>query len=182
MQIERQSFSLGGIQTKESFPCLLALRVGCALSYRIVLLFSLLASSVGFHMYLWFFPVVYGLSIAATGTASAIGFRDSMAPPEWLACILLIVYDLRLGGQLLIREMKRQACRKALSPELARRRKMPVVAKLALWVTCGLPDALMTLPLFFRLTNGNKPDSCAHVYASERSSACLHSQGKQNEM
>ena len=63
-----------------------------------MLLFSLLASSVGFHMYLWFFPVVYRLSIAATGAAPAIGFRDSMAPPEWPLCILLVVYDLRLAG------------------------------------------------------------------------------------
>lgn len=129
------------------------------MSYWIVLLISLLASSVGFHMYIWVFSVGYGLSIAAIGAALAIGFHSGMALPEWLACILLFVYGLRLGGYLLIREIRSAAYRKVLSPEMERSKKMPVVAKLALWVACAVLYTLMTIPLFFRLKNGAEPDA-----------------------
>ena len=127
--------------------------------YWMVRLVSLLASSVGFHMYIWFFSVGYGLSIAAIGAVLAVGFHARMALPEWIGCLLLIVYGLRLGGYLLYREMKSAAYRKVLSPELERSRKMPIVAKLALWVTCALLYTLMTLPLYFRLANGAAPDA-----------------------
>ena len=133
------------------------------MSYWIVLLISLLASSVGFHMYIWFFSVGYGLSIAAIGATLAVGFRGGMALPEWIACILLIVYGLRLGGYLFIREMKSAAYRKVLSPETERSRRMPIGAKLALWVSCGLLYTLMTIPLFFRLKNGAAPDAMLWV-------------------
>ena len=129
------------------------------MNYWIILLVSLAACSVGFHMYIWFFSVGYGLSIAAIGAALAIGFHRSMALPEWLACILLFVYGLRLGGYLFIREMKSAAYWKVLSPEMERSRKMPIGAKLALWGTCGLLYTLMTIPLFFRLKNGAEPDA-----------------------
>ena len=129
------------------------------MSYWIVLLVSLLASSVGFHMYIWFFSVGYGLSIAVIGAALAVGFHGSMGTPEWLACLLLVVYGLRLSGYLLMREMRSSAYRKVLSPEMERSRNMPIGAKLALWVTCGLLYTLMTIPLFFRLKNGAPADA-----------------------
>ena len=129
------------------------------MSYWIVLLVSLLACSVGFHMYIWFFSVGYGLSVAAIGAALAIGFHSSMDLPERLACILLFVYGLRLGGYLFIREMKSAAYRKVLSPEMDRSKRMPVFARLALWVSCGVLYTLMTIPLFFRLKNGAAADA-----------------------
>ena len=133
------------------------------MSYWIVLLVSLLASSVGFHMYIWFFSVGYGLSIAVIGGALAIGFHAQLAPPEWLYCLLLIVYGLRLGGYLLYREMKSAAYRKVLSPEMERSRKMPLGAKLGLWVVCALLYTLMTIPLFYRFKNGAAPDAMLWV-------------------
>ena len=133
------------------------------MSYWIVLLVSLLACAIGFHMYIWFFSVGYGLSIAAIGAALAVGFRGGMGLPEWLACILLFVYGLRLGGYLLIRERKSVGYRKVLNPELERSSKMPFFAKLALWVSCGLLYTLMTIPLYFRLKNGVPADAMLWV-------------------
>ena len=133
------------------------------MSYWIVLLVSLLACSVGFHMYIWFFSVGYGLAIACIGAALAIGFHGGMALPEWLACLLMIAYGLRLSGYLLIRELKSTAYRKVLSPEMERSKGMPIVAKLALWATCGVLYTLMTIPLFFRLKNGVASDAMLWV-------------------
>jgi steroid 5-alpha reductase family enzyme len=133
------------------------------MNYWIFLLVSLAACSIGFRMYIWFFSVGYGFSIAAIGVALAIGFNSIMGLPEWLACILLFIYGLRLGGYLLIREKRSQAYRNVLNPEIERSKRMPIVAKLALWVTCGLLYTLMTIPLFFRLYNGAEADTMLWV-------------------
>ena len=56
------------------------------MSYWVLLLVSLLACSVGFHAYIWFFSVGYGLAIAAIGAALAIAYHAAMTLPEWPAC------------------------------------------------------------------------------------------------
>ena len=129
------------------------------MSYWVLLLVSLLACSVGFYSYLWFISVGYGLSIAAIGVTLAIAFHGVMTLPEWLACILLMVYGCRLSGYLLFRERKSAAYRKKLTPELNRSKGMPFIAKLGLWVTCGLLYTMMTIPLYFRLQNGATSDT-----------------------
>lgn len=128
------------------------------MSIWIVLAVSLAAAVVGFHNYIWFFSVGYGLAIAAIGCALVIGFHGSMYLPALLACLLLVVYGLRLSGYLLIREIKSSAYKKILSPEIARSKTMPVVAKISLWLVCGLLYTLMTCPLYYRLYNGVSAD------------------------
>lgn len=124
----------------------------------VVFFVSLLTSSVGFHMYIWFFSVGYGLSIAGIGAALLIGFHKSITLAELLSCLLLITYGLRLGGYLLYREIKSEAYRKVLSPEMDRSKKMPMGAKLVLWFVCALLYILMTSPFYFRLANHAAPD------------------------
>ena len=105
----------------------------------------------------------YGLAIAAIDVALAVGFHDGMGVPEWIGVALLIVYGVRLSGYLLIREWKSTAYRKVLSPEMERSKKMPAVAKIALWVVCGLLYTLMTIPFFYRLKNGATPDAALWI-------------------
>lgn len=59
------------------------------MSIWIVLAVSLAAAIVGFHNYIWFFSVGYGLAIAAVGTTLAIGFHGSIHLPELAACLFL---------------------------------------------------------------------------------------------
>ena len=133
------------------------------MSYWVLLAVSLLFSAVGFYMYIYFFSVGYGLAIAALGGALAIGFRESIRPPELLMCLLLVVYGLRLSGYLVIREVRSAAYRKVLSPEMERSRKMSLLPKLAIWIGCALLYTLMTIPLYFRLQNGAAPDAMLWV-------------------
>ena len=128
------------------------------MSIWIVLPVSLAACAVGFYMYIWFFSVGYGLSIAAIGAAFLIGFRGALTPGTIAACILFILYGLRLGGYLLIREIKSAGYRKVLSPEIDRSKKMPFFAKIALWLVCGVLYVLMTSSIFYRLKNGCADD------------------------
>ena len=108
------------------------------MSLWIMLAVSLAAALVGFHNYIWFFSVGYGLAIAAIGATLMIGFRGGINLPELLVCILLVVYGLRLSGYLLAREIRSSAYRKILNPEIERSKKMPVGAKMALaeWSAC----------------------------------------------
>ena len=133
------------------------------MSYWILLLVSLIFSAVGFYMYIYFFSVGYGLSAAALGVTLAIGFRARIGAGELLACLLLLIYGLRLSGYLLIREIRSLAYRKVLSPELARSRRMPIGPKLAIWVSCALLYTLEIIPLYFRLQNGARPDAMLYV-------------------
>lgn len=123
------------------------------MSYWTVLLISLLSSSIGFVMYIYFFSIGYGLSIATIGILFSIGFRSQMGIPEFLCCILLIIYGIRLGGYLLIRDLKNSTYQKILQPERERSKKMGMKAKIAIWVSCALLYTLQTCPLFFRLSN-----------------------------
>ena len=129
------------------------------MSYWVLLSVSLLFSAVGFYMYIYFFSVGYGLSVAALGATLALGFRRTLHPPELLMCLLLMVYGLRLSGYLLIRELKSAAYRKVLTPEMERSRRMSLVPKLAIWISCALLYTLEIIPLYFRLQNGAKPDA-----------------------
>ena len=88
------------------------------MSLWIMLAVSLAAALVGFHNYIWFFSVGYGLAIAAIGATLMIGFRGGINLPELLVCILLVVYGLRLSGYLLAREIRSSAYRKILNPEI----------------------------------------------------------------
>ena len=122
--------------------------------YFVVLAVSLLCSCVGFHMYIYFFSLGYGLAVAGLGVAYWVLFRSNMDAGAVALCTLLIVYGLRLSGYLLIREMRSRDYRKVLSPELERSAQMPLGAKYGLWLVCGLLYVLQTCPVFFRLYNG----------------------------
>ena len=133
------------------------------MSYWVVLLVSLLACSVGFRMYIWFFSVGYGLAIACISATFIVGFGASFGVPEWIACGLLLAYGLRLSGYLFYREMKSAAYRKMLSPEMDRSKRMPAVAKLSLWISCGFLYTLMTIPLFFRFRHQAPADAALWI-------------------
>ena len=107
-----------------------------------MILTGLIFSSCGFYMYIYFFSIGYGFSIAACGAVMALLFRSSLTAGTALQCLLLIVYGIRLGGYLLVREMKSAAYRKVLSPEMTRSKKMGMGPKIAIWISCALLYAL----------------------------------------
>ena len=101
--------------------------------YLIILLTSLIFSACGFYMYIYFFSLGYGFSIAAIGAVMLFIFR----------------------GSLLIRELKSPAYKKVLNPEMTRSRNMGMVPKVSIWISCALLYTLEVSPVFFRLKNGD---------------------------
>ena len=125
------------------------------MQYLIILLTAIIFSACGFYMYIYFFSLGYGFSIAAIGAVMLFLFRESLTWGTALQCLLFMVYGIRLGGYLLIREMKSQAYKKVLNPEMTRSRQMGMVPKVSIWISCALLYTLEVSPVFFRLKNGD---------------------------
>lgn len=123
------------------------------MTYMVILAVSLLLCAVGFWRYVYFFSVGYGYAVAGIGIVLLIMFHGIMTPVTWIACILFIVYGVRLGGYLMIREMKSAAYNKILKPENDRSKSIAVGVKIAIWVSCAILYFLQTSPFTFRLEN-----------------------------
>ena len=94
------------------------------MTYIVILAVSLLLCAVGFWRYVYFFSVGYGYAVVGIGIVLLIMYHGIMTPVTWIACILFIVYGVRLGGYLMIREMKSAAYNKILKPENDRSKSM----------------------------------------------------------
>ena len=121
---------------------------------------AMLISSIGFYKYVYFISLGYGLSIAGLGVLMLIMFRNNLSVGTVLACVLFIIYGIRLGGYLLIRELKSAAYRGAMKREIKDGSTMKFGVKCAIWITCAALYVTQVLPVFYRLLNGEKTDGC----------------------
>ena len=123
------------------------------MTYAIIMAVSLLLCAIGFWRYVYFFSVGYGYAVAGIGIALLILFHGIQTPVTLIACILFIIYGARLGGYLMIREMKNAAYNKILKPENDRSKSISMGVKIAIWVSCAILYFLQTSPFIFRLEN-----------------------------
>ena len=121
------------------------------LGFVILVLIALVVSSVGFYKYVYFISLGYGFSVAAMGVAMFIMYFDVLDWGTLAMCILFTVYGCRLGGYLLIRELKSAAYRSAMKKEIKDGSTMKMVAKISIWTSCALLYVLQVSPLLFRL-------------------------------
>ncbi len=127
----------------------------------VVFLLALVISSVGFMMYVYFFSVGYGFSIAGISALLMFLFRGNLTPATILMCILLLIYGARLGLYLLIRENKSVNYKKLLKSES--KSNVPVFVKCCIWVSCALLYLCQMSPVLFRLQNGARDDTAAYI-------------------
>ncbi len=117
---------------------------------------ALLISSIGFYKYVYFISLGYGFSIAGLGIFLSVWALLSAGSGmgALLCSALLIVYGFRLGGYLLIREVKSGAYNSVMKTEIKDGKTMPFGVKCAIWITCALLYVLQVLPVYYRLFNG----------------------------
>ena len=127
----------------------------------IIFIVSLVISAVGFIMYVYFFSVGYGFSIAGISLTMLIMFRDRLSLCTILMCALLLIYGVRLGGYLLIRELKSTAYKTLLKNES--KDHVPVFVKICIWIACALLYVCESAPVFFRMKNGFGNDAFAVI-------------------
>ena len=132
-------------------------------SLLIVFAVALVISAVGFIMYVYFFSVGYGFSVAGIGITLMILFRESLSPVTMIMCLLFIIYGGRLGGYLLYREMKSTNYKKLLKGES--REHVAVGVKICIWISCAALYVCETSPVLFRLETGKGGDTLSIIAA-----------------
>ena len=126
-------------------------------SFLILLVLALVASSCGFHKYVWFISIGYGAAIALIGVGLLAIFGGSLTVGPALQCVLLVVYGCRLAGYLIYRDVK-TAYNRRMKGEVKSNEGVSVVAKVGIWVSASLLYVLQTSPILFRLADGKGTD------------------------
>ena len=119
---------------------------------------AMLVSAIGFKKYVWFISIGYGFSVFAIGIVLADLFRDQLDAGMTAACILFMVYGLRLGGYLAYREIKSSSYNTKMKTEIKDGKGMSIGAKCAIWISAAILYVCETSPVIFRLVNGKGTD------------------------
>ena len=115
---------------------------------------SLLFCCIGFKRFVWFMSVGYGLSSAGLGLAALVlSLATGRFPVFYLIqCVLFMIYGIRLGGFLLMRELKNAGYKSKLQ-EIGANADPPVFVAAVMWIFCGLLYVCQSAGLVFRFTN-----------------------------
>lgn len=124
----------------------------------ILLLVAMVCCSVGFHDYVWFMSIGYGLAAAGIGIADLVIqiLAGHVTPLNIVLSLLLVAYGFRLSGFLLYREMKNASYRKTLhqvEKDTTGGHSMSVGVKCALWISVAVLYVAEACPVFFRIYN-----------------------------
>ena len=119
---------------------------------------AMIVSSIGFRKYVWFISIGYGFAICAIGITLTVMYRGSLDAGLLIQCILLILYGLRLGGYLALREGRKGTYNRKMQGEIKDGKSMSLGAKCAIWISASLLYACQTSPVSFRLENGDFTD------------------------
>lgn len=113
----------------------------------------MLVSAIGFKNYVYFISLGYGFSIAAEGVAMLIMQGSELTVGTVIACVLFIVYGLRLGGYLAIREFGQNSYKKNMQGEIKDGKTVPFGVKIAIWTSCAILYVTQVSGVFYRLFN-----------------------------
>ena len=133
------------------------------MEFWVLITIALVVMLVGFYKFVYFISLGYGFSVAVFGVALLIMYRASLSTATIIASILFIIYGLRLGGYLLIRELKSAAYRATMQKEIKDGSAMKLFPKVCIWLSCAFLYVFQISPVFFRLENGAGTDICSIV-------------------
>ncbi len=90
---------------------------------------GLLVSSVGWKKFVWLISLGYGFSMAVIGAALIAMFAGQLGPASLAICAMLVVYGLRLGIYLVVREKKSAAYNQVMKTQVNDGSGMPAPQK-----------------------------------------------------
>jgi len=132
-------------------------------SVLIIFFVAILADALGFYKFAYFVSLGYNLSVVANGIVILIMFRKSLTICTAILCAILIIYGLRLGIYLFIREHKSSSFRNRKEGQYSDGSNMNFFAKCSMWLGCGCIYACEVSPVFFRLKNATPDNTMAYV-------------------
>ena len=127
---------------------------------------SFLFCIMGFKRFVWFMSVGYGVSSAGIGLTmlimSIVGGQF-----HWLyavQCLLLTIYGIRLGGFLLLRELKNARYREKMR-QVGGDVAPPIFVSVFMWIYCGFVYVMQSAGLIYRYynANANTPNAFAYI-------------------
>ena len=136
------------------------------LNFWILFGICMLVSSIGFKNYVWFISLGYGFSIAAQGVAMLIMYGQGLTLGTIITCVLFILYGLRLGGYLAIREFGGSAYKKNMKGEIKDGKTVPFGVKIAIWTTCAVLYVTQVSGVFYRLLNAAQDNAFVFIGAA----------------
>ena len=128
------------------------------MKFLILFLVAMAVSSIGFKKFIWFISIGYGFSIAALGVAIPALFLKHLTVVTGVMSVLLILYGIRLGGYLFLRETKSAAYRNTVKNDMVDGAGIRPILKVITWAACAFLYCCETAPIFFRLSNGQSDD------------------------
>ena len=122
---------------------------------------ALVVCLIGFRKYIYFLSVGYGLSVAAIGLTMFIRYElvKGLNLPWYilLQLTLFVVYGIRLGGFLLVREIKNATYRKTLEEatktKSGKSDKLPLPVMIVMWISVAALYMIQTCPVYYRIEN-----------------------------
>ena len=133
------------------------------MQYVIMFVVAMAISAIGFKKFVWFISIGYGFSITGLGMAMLVMFRHSLTPCTVVLAALCMVYGCRLGGYLLVREIKSASYQKTMKHEIKDGSGMKWYLKLVVWLSCALLYCFEVAPVFFRMQHNAKTDVVAVI-------------------
>lgn len=133
------------------------------MKFFLLFIIAMLISSIGFKKFVWFISLGYGFSVAGLGLALFVMFSHRMSPVPAVMSVLFIVYGCRLGGYLLIREMKSASYQATMKNDIKDGSTMKLLPKILIWASCALLYCCEISPVFFRLENGVGSDIVGYI-------------------
>ncbi len=122
----------------------------------IYFLIALAVSATGFIRLVYFVSIGYAFSIAGVAISALVLLAAAVTPLTLVHGVLLIIYGLRLGTYLVLREQKSAYAREAEDvKEMAHGVGMP--KKILIWLGVTLLYVMMFSPLHFSLLLGPGP-------------------------
>ena len=136
------------------------------LDFWILFGICMLVSAIGFKNYVWFISLGYGFSIAAQGVAMLIMYGPDLTIGTSITCVLFILYGLRLGGYLAIREFGKSSYKKNMKGEIKDGKTVPFGVKIAIWTSCAVLYVTQISGVFYRLLNVAKDNIWVFIGAA----------------
>lgn len=116
----------------------------------VLLLVAAALCAIGFYKFVYFMSVGYGLAVAGIGvTIFVIALiRGDLTAVMAILCALLAVYGVRLGGFLLVRELRSAAYRKTLNAQTDK--PVPLPVKVVMWIFMAVLYVVQTSAVWYR--------------------------------
>ena len=116
----------------------------------VLLLVAAALCAIGFYKFVYFMSVGYGLAVGGIGAAIFIIalIRGNLTPVMAVLSLLLLVYGIRLGGFLLVREIKSAAYRKTLNAQTGK--PVPLFVKIFMWIFMAVLYVMETSAIWYR--------------------------------